>query len=68
MSVPISVQVSLNIPGYVSSFISALFAKVHHFSFWVEWKAFSMDVIHFYSVFVGFLCHNYCYKEFLGFL
>jgi len=31
MSAPISLQVSSNIPGYVSSFISTLFMKVHRF-------------------------------------
>jgi hypothetical protein len=31
VSVPISVQDYLNIPGYVSGFISTLCVKVHHF-------------------------------------
>jgi len=47
MSVPISVHVSLNVPGYVSSFISTLFMKVYLFSFWVEWRACSMDAMSF---------------------
>jgi len=66
MSVLISVKISSNIPGYVSSFISTLFMKVHHF-FWVDWMACSMDVMSFVFVFVGFLCRNFCYKEVLGF-
>jgi len=45
--VPISVQVSLNIPGYVSSFISTLSMKVHHFPFWVDLRVCSLDFMSF---------------------
>ena len=67
MSAPISLQVSSNIPGYVSSFISTLFMKVHRFFFgWsggpVLWTSYLLC-----SVFVGFLCHNFCYKGVLDF-
>jgi phage-related holin len=43
----ISVQVSLNIPGYVSGFISTLSVKEHQFSFLGGVKTCSLDVIFF---------------------
>jgi hypothetical protein len=46
-SMQISVQVPLKSTGYVSSFISTLCIKVHHFSLCVEWRGCCLDVMSF---------------------